>query len=181
MTWLRWFFLGLVVGFGVLALWWRPEYRTKRVAVDFVQQFEAASLRRPNLEVFAVREVMISGVSKPSITVQQPSRIAWDLTVPDHARLEAYLALQEEAWTEAGDGVLFRIGMSSAGTYEEFITQIVNPFEVPADRGWVPVSVDLSPYAGRAVSLIFNTGPGLEGDNRANDLGVWGAPRLVTR
>jgi hypothetical protein len=151
------------------------------VAADFVQQFETASLRRPDPSVFAVREVTISGVAKPAITVQQPSRIAWELTVPEGGWVEAELALQEEAWTGAGDGVLFRIGISFDGRYDELVTQVVNPFAVPEDRRWVPVAVDLTPYVGRAVSLIFNTGSGFEGDNRENDLAVWGAPRLVTR
>lgn len=181
MAWLRWFLLGVIVGGGALGLWWQLERGTQGVAADFVQQFDNASLRRPAPDVFAVRDVTISGVSRPSITVQQPSRIAWDLTLPENARIETEVALQEEAWHAPGDGVLFRIGISLGGRYDELVTLVVNPFERPDDRRWVPVSVDLSPYAGRAVSIIFNTASGSQGDNRDNDLAVWGAPRLVTR
>ncbi|MEO6212527.1 MAG: hypothetical protein ABIP65_02760 [Vicinamibacterales bacterium] len=181
MPWLRWFSLGLILGLGVLGTWWRLNHATRGIATDFVQQFDGASLRRPGPNAFTVRDVTISGLSKPSITVQQPTRIAWDFTVPDNAWVEAELALQEEAWTLPGDGVLFRIGISLDGRYDELVTQVVNPLDRPDDRRWVPVAVDLSPYARRTVSLIFNTGPGSEGDNRDNDLGVWGAPRLVTR
>ncbi|MBA2302679.1 MAG: hypothetical protein H0W08_08600 [Acidobacteria bacterium] len=181
MAWLRWFSLGLLLGLSALSLWRRLDHSTQGIAADFVQQFENASLRRPDPDVFAVRDVSISGLSKPSITVQQPSRIAWDLTVPGNAWVEAELALQEAAWTLAGDGVLFRIGISFDGRYDELVTQVVNPFVLPDDRRWVPVVADLSPYAGRAVSLIFNTRPGLEGDNRDHDLAVWGAPRVATR
>jgi hypothetical protein len=180
-VWLRWFLLGLVLGLGVLGGWWRLDHAQQGVAADFVRQFETARVRRPSPGVFPLGDVTIAGASKPSIAVQQPSRIAWDLTVPDNAWVEAEVGLQEEAWTLAGDGVLFRVGISLDGRYDELVTRVVNPFERAADRGWVPVAVDLSQYAGRDVSLIFNTGPGLEGDNRANDLGVWGAPRLVTR
>lgn len=181
MAWLRWFSLGLLLGLAMLGLWRRLDRGPQGISADFVRQFETATVRRPGPEVFAVREVTISGVSKPSIIVQQPSRIAWDLTMPDHARVETEVALQEEAWTLAGDGVLFRIGISLDGRYDELVTLVVNPSGLPDDRRWVPVAVDLSPYAGRAVSLIFNTGSGAEGDNRDNDLAVWGAPRLVTR
>jgi hypothetical protein len=179
--WVRWFLLGMALGLGGLGLWWRLEHHTQKIAWDFAQQFEAASLRRPGPDVFAVREVTISGVAERSITVQQPSRIAWDVTVPDDGWVETELALEEESWTRAGDGVLFRVGISFDGRYEELVTRVVNPFGVPEDRRWVPIAVDLAPYAGRAVSLIFNTGSGFEGDNRDNDLAVWGAPRLVTR
>ena len=181
LAWLRWFSLGLVVGLATLGLWLRVGHGTRGVAVDFVRQFESASVRRPDREAFAVRDVIVAGESKPSITVQQPTRVAWDLTVPDHAWVETEVALLEEAWTRAGDGVLFRIGISLDGRYDELVNQAVNPFARPDDRRWIPVVVDLSAYGGRAVSVIFNTGPGVEGNNRDNDLGVWGSPRIVTR
>ena len=181
MTWLRWFLLGLVIGLAGLGAWWRLDHATQGIAVDFVQQFDSAALRRPSPEVFGVRPVTIGSVSRPSIVVQQPSRIAWDVTIPSNAWVEAELALQEEAWTIAGDGVLFRVGISLDGRYDELVARVVNPHQLAADRAWVPVAIDLSPYAGRTVSLVFNTTSGLEGDHRAGDLAVWGAPRLVTR
>ena len=181
MTWLRWFALGLILGLSLLVAWRQMTVGPERTVFDFVGQVPAASLRRPSADVFAVREVAVAGSSKRAITVDQPSRIAWDLTVPAHARIEVDLALQESAWTRRGDGVLFRIGIAFEGKYEELVTRVVNPHAQLHDRRWVPVAVDLSPYAGRAASLIFNTGPGLDGDDRENDLAVWGAPRLVIR
>ena len=181
MTWVRWFLLGLIAGLAGLGAWWRLDHATQGLAADFVQQFETASVRRPSAEVFAVGPVTLAGVSRPSIRVQQPSRIAWDVTIPGNAWIETELALEEQAWTIAGDGVLFRIGISLDGRYDELVARLVNPHQVADDRTWVPVAVDLSPYAGRAVSLIFNTAAGLEGDHRDGDLAVWGAPRLVTR
>ena len=43
--------------------------------------------------------------------------------------------------------------------------------------------VDLSAYAGEDVDLIFGTNPSEpgKGDNRDNDLALWGAPRVVVR
>src|SRR5688572_18253440 len=181
MTWVRWFLLGLVAGLAGLGAWWRLDHASQGIAADFVQQFDSATLRRPAPDVFTVGPVTIGSASLPSISVQQPSRIAWDVTIPNNAWMEAELALQEDAWTIPGDGVMFRVGISLDGRYDELVARVVNPHHVAEDRGWVPVAVDLSPYAGRAVSLVFNTASGLEGDNRAGDLAVWGAPRLVTR
>lgn len=181
MTWLRWFLLGLVIGLAGLGAWWRLDHASQGIAADFVQQFDSATVRRPSPEVFAVQSVTLGNFSRPSIVVQQPSRIAWDVMIPDNAWVEAELALQEEAWTIPGDGVMFRVGISLDGRYDELVARVVNPHHVAEDRGWVRVSVDLSPYAGRSVSLVFNTASGLEGDHRAGDLAVWGAPRLVTR
>lgn len=181
MTWLRWFCLGLVAGLAVLGAWWRLDHGPERLAIDFVQQFDAATVKRPSAEVFSIKTVALGSESRSSITVQQPSRIAWDLTIPSHASIEAELGLEERAWTVAGNGVLFRIGISLDGRYDELVARLVNPHQVVEDRRWVRVAVDLSPYAGRAVSLVFNTAAGIEGDHREGDLAVWGAPRLVTR
>ena len=181
MVWLRWFLIGLVAGLGALAGWRVITHRAEHVGLDLVQQFESATVRRPSPEVFAVGDVAIAGVVRRAITVDQPSRIAWDFTMPVGARLQVFLALQEVTWTAPGDGVLFRIGISYDGRYEELVTRAVTPHTRPDDRSWVPVTVDLGPFAGRAVSLIFNTGSGLEGDNRENDLAVWGAPVLMSR
>jgi hypothetical protein len=181
MTWVRWFLLGLVAGLAGLGAWWRLDHASQGIAADFVQQFETATVRRPAPDVFTIQEVTIASVTRPAITVQQPSRIAWDVTIPSNAWVETELGLKEEAWAVPGDGVLFRVGISLDGRYDELAATVVNPYHVPDDRRWVPVSIDLSPYAGRAVSLVLNTASGLEGDNRAGDLAVWGAPRLVTR
>lgn len=58
---------------------------------------------------------------------------------------------------------------------------MVRPQEVAGDRGWLPVELDLSAYTGKSTSLILNTGSGLQGDDRENDLAVWGAPALYGR
>ncbi|MEO6222695.1 MAG: hypothetical protein ABIP90_05555 [Vicinamibacterales bacterium] len=180
MTWVRNYLLGVGLGLCLLAAAWRLDHDPRTVE-DFVQRIDTATIRRPAPEVFSVADVPIGGIAKSSIRVEHPSRIAWDVMVPRHAWVEADLALQEAAWNAPGDGVVFRVGVSHANVYTELLAQVVNPFEQPADRRWVPIAVDLTPYAGRRVSLIFNTRAGLSGDNRTNDLAVWGALRLVTR
>jgi len=131
--------------------------------------------------VFAETDAVVAGQKKRVIAVNEPSRIAWDLEMPGRAWLEVSLALREDVWSAPGDGVLFRVGISFDGRYEELVTRVVNPRAVDADRGWIPVTVDLSPFAGKRASLIFNTAPGLDGDNRENDQALWGEPRVVIR
>jgi hypothetical protein len=178
MQWLMKFGAGLVVG--LVALWGWNYVGSDRgeVTMDFVALLDQASLRRPSPEVFAARRVTLEGEARSAIAVAQASRLAWDLTVPEGAWVEAHLALEESAWNQTGDGVMFRIGVSFDGRYEELLTQVVNPSGVPTDRRWVPVEVALSPYAGRQVSLILNTG---SLDTTDFDLALWGDIRLVTR
>jgi hypothetical protein len=180
MSWLRWFLLGLVLGLSSLATWRLVTTGAERVGFDFVSQVAAASVRRPSPEIFVVGDVSIGGVVRPGISVDQTSRIAWDVTLQDGARLEMFLGLREETWTMPGDGVLFRVGISYDGKYEELLTQVVAPQTTADDRRWVPISIDLAPFAGRQVSVIFNTGPGPQG-NPADDRAVWGRPVLITR
>lgn len=172
------FVAGLVVGLAVLWGWNTLGSHRGEATMDLVAMLDQAALRRPSPEVFATRRVTIGGEARTSVVVAQASRVAWDVTVPAGAWVEAQLALEESVWNQPGDGVMFRIGVSVDGRYDELLTQIVNPSGIPGDRRWVPVEVDLTPYAGRQVSLILNTGAL---DTTDFDLAVWGDLRLVTR
>ena len=77
----------------------------------------------------------------------------------------------------------FYAGVSDGRSFEKLFEQTVNPFANPSERRWIPVTVDLSAYAGEEMEIILNTvasGPGLPADDR-NDLPLWGAPEIVRR
>jgi len=177
MVWLRWFLLGLVAGLGALGFIWRGSFGTGAVGSDFVARVNEAAVRRPSPDIFTVRDVTIGGDTRRSITMAQASRIAWDQVIPEGAWLDVSFGVPEEAGTTPAGGVRFRVGLSFDGHYEEFVTQVVDPHTDPADRHWRSVRVDLSPFAGRTVSLIFNTAPA--GDTPA--LGAWAVLRLMAR
>jgi hypothetical protein len=176
----RWLLVGVLVGVVTLVAWWSVATGGGKVAIDLVAELPNA-LRRPNPEAFLVQDVGLGGVTKQAIAVTQATRITWTEQIPNSAWLEVSLGLREEAWSREGDGVLFRVGVSRAGVYEELVSLVVNPFANPADRQWYPIMLDLSPYAGETVEIIFNTNAGVTGDNAANDLALWGAPRVVVR
>jgi hypothetical protein len=86
--------------------------------------------------------------------------------------------MKPESWDKEGNGVYFFAGVSDGKSFEQLFTQTVNPFKNASERRWIPVSVDLSAYAGEEVEVILNTrssGPGLPDDDR-NDLPLWGTP-----
>lgn len=177
----KWYLLGGIVGLAALFVWTRSPGTTV-VAADLVDRFPQAVQTRPNAQVFTLGNVTVAGRALKSIAVSQASRIVWKETIPSHAWLDVSLALREEAWSKDGDGVLFMVGITAAGKYDELLSLVVNPFGNPADRQWYPLMLDLSPYAGQEVEIIFNTraGPG-ESGTAENDLAVWGAPAIVTR
>ena len=99
----------------------------------------------------------------------------WKVKIPDDGWIKASLGMKPESWDKEGDGVLFRIGVSDGRAFEDLLTLHVDPFHNKSDRRWIPVAVDVSPYAGEEVEVIFNTNnsmPG-KGDDRDNDTALF--------
>lgn len=167
MKWWRSFAMGVLLGGVAWAGWHFATTAESGVVHDLAHRVEVANLRRPNPEVFTVRDVTIGGISRPSIVSSGPSRIAWDITLPRGARVEAYVGVPEAGL--ASGGVLFRIGTSTGKLFEDLITQTVPPATGASE--WTFMAADLSHLSGRKISLIFNTG----------GPGIWGAPRVVVR
>jgi hypothetical protein len=154
-------------------------------AIDLIAllpQAERRSTPAPPDQAIKAVTVTIDGEPKPSILEQPQSRITFRVTPQASAWFTAALAVDPSAWDQEGDGVLFRLGVSGAGAeYEELLNQHVDPRANKSDRRWIPVSVDLSAWAGREINLILSTNasvPGRSVDLR-NDLALWGAPVLV--
>lgn len=130
------------------------------------------------IEAFSVYDATVGGTTRRVVYARSPGRIIWTMTPPPASELRAWLALRPEAFTQEGNGVVFRIGVSDGRSYRESVTRHVNPFVVLDDRRWIPVVVDLRPFAGRSVDIVFNTDPsphGVPADGR-NDLALWGEP-----
>ena len=170
MKWWRSYAMGLVLGGVGWVVWNMATTAGRGVVHDLAQRVDAASLRRPNPEVFSARDVIIGGISRPSIAASGPSRIAWDITLPKGAWVEAYVGLPDTG-PPPGGGVLFRIGTSTGKLFEDLVQQVVQPSTAPGENQWTFVAADLSHLSGRTISLIFNTG----------GPGIWGAPRVVVR
>jgi hypothetical protein len=133
--------------------------------------------------MFKVGPETVGGQTKTAIFSHASSRLIFsDVTVPDNGRLRAFIAVKEEAWTQESDGVLFRFGVDD-GHYDELLNQMVDPRHNANDRGWLPVDIDLTAYAGQKVKLIFNTNTSLpgKGDNPGYDFAVWGEPAVIAR
>lgn len=127
----------------------RDRDRTQVRAVDLIFHFKDAE-RRPLGGTFEIREHTFGGRSRASLIVPNGSRIAWNLLVPHRARLQIYAGVPAVSGSVAA---VFRLGISDGRKYETLIEQRVSSEE--AAKGWVPVSADLSFYAGRKFSLFY--------------------------
>lgn len=177
--------LYLIVGIAVLvglAGWWFLRSGDENVAVDLVQQLPGAR-QQPNAEALSVTDVKLNDQTKRSISVQNVpagTRITWHATIPDNGWLKASLGIREDGWSVSGDGVEFSIGVSDSQNYDELLRLTINPFTNASDRRWNDISLDLSPYAGETVDIIFNTRSGPKADSNG-DFAVWGEPRVVVQ
>jgi hypothetical protein len=169
---------------GVAGYLWLRQDGAGDGSLDLVEAFRAAEKRTPMdpALAFSMDPQTIQGVTKPAVYAHPPSRITYhDVKVPPRARLELFLALKEDAWSKETDGVYFRVGVAHRDTYKDLVTRNIDPFRVAGDRGWVPISIDLSEYAGETIKVIFNTHESLPGvvPNGMYDFAVFGAPRVV--
>lgn len=151
------------------------------IVVAFADDLTRATEIRPSADVFRVVDVSLNGVSRRAVYVSTQSRLIFTETIPDHGWLDVALGVREEAWARENSGVLFMVGVSADGKYEELVSVIVNPFGNPADRQWLPIKLDLSPWVGQSVQLIFNTRISHPGGTETPHLALWGDPAIVTR
>lgn len=87
------------------------------------------------------------------------------------------VGLLPEAWDKS-DGVTF-LAVVSEGTHTKtLVERHIEPRRNQAERGWVPIRVDLTGYQGKTVKLLLGTQPG-PANQAAHDWAVWKDPRLV--
>ena len=178
-------FIAVVVVAAVAYYFWNNG-GGEAIAIDLVEAAPNAEFRptEKKAEMFKVAPQTIAGETKPAVFTHAASRLIFkDVTIPDGGRLRMFIAVHENAWTQDGsDGVLFRFGVDD-GHYDELLNQHVDPRHNANDRGWLPVDIDLSAYAGQTVKLIFNTNTNLPGRevNTAFDQAIWGEPAIISR
>jgi hypothetical protein len=163
----------------VAAAGWFLMRRGSAERIDLLAQFEQAEKGAG----FTVVDATLSGETKRAIAAPANGRIKFRVRVPDDGWLKVSLGMKPEAWTTEGNGVYFFAGVSDGRAFEELFNQTLNPFANASERRWIPVTVDLSAYAGEEMEVILNTrasGPGGPADDRG-DMPLWGLPEIVRR
>jgi hypothetical protein len=172
-----WIIAALVV-LGGLVAWLALRQESENVVVNFIDDFGKAVESRPAGDTFAIADTTLAGQTKRAMTAKTPSRIAWAVTIPENAWLVVSAGLVEEAWTVAGDGVVFRISLND----DEVLNMVVDPYGDPSARRWNDFEVDLAEFAGETMNVYLKTFTSPPGKNNPDgDLPVWGEPRIVVR
>jgi hypothetical protein len=159
--------------------WWMFR-RGSAERVDLIALYDKA---QKDGAPYSLIDATLAGVTKKAILAPPNGRIHFKVKVPEDGWLKVSLGMKPESWDKEGNGVYFFAGVSDGRTFEQLFTQTVNPFANPSERRWIPVTVDLSAYAGEEIEILLNTrssGKDLPPDDR-NDLPLWGAPEIVRR
>lgn len=117
-------------------------------AADLLRHFQDAE-RRPLQGAFELKEHTFAGVPRASLVVPPESRVTWKLFVPHRGRLQMFVAFADAS----AASVAVRVGVSDGRVYNTIVERTVTSAD--AERGWVPLDVDLSTYAGRKWSLFY--------------------------
>ncbi len=152
------------------------------VAIDLLARVASAkkqtSVNAP--DQWQVLDETIGGETKKAIYVTPPVRLTFErVLVPDDGWLRVSFGIRETAWEQSADGVLFNVIVSDGRKADVLVEQHLDPLHNPNDRRWIPINLDLSPYAGQEVDVIFNTrsGPGKSTDSRY-DWALLGQPEI---
>jgi hypothetical protein len=159
--------------------WWMFR-RGSAERIDLLAMYDQAEKKGG---AFGLIDATLAGETKKAISAPANGRIIFHVKVPNDGWLKVSLGVKPEAWTVEGNGVYFYAGVSDGRSFEKLFDQTVNPFANAAERRWIPVTVDLSAYAGEDMEVILNTvasGPGGPPDDRG-DMPLWGAPEIVRR
>ena len=149
--------------------------------VDLLAQFDRA--QKDGAGPYSVVDATLAGDAKRAILAPPNGRVHFKVRVPDDGWLKVSLGMKPESWDKEGNGVYFFAGVSDGRSFEKLFEQTLNPFANPSERRWIPVTVDLSAYAGEEMDIILNTvvgGPGVPPDDRG-DMPLWGAAEIVRR
>jgi len=164
----------------------RPSDRTARVAVsDVCLTREYLPMAEGTMTTEQGPPVQVAEETRPAIIAPAPTRLRWVVEVSARpSALSVGYAVLPDAWTKSRDGVGFVIAAEDRGKRRDLFTAFLNPGAKREDRRWFDAEIDLTPFAGRQVTFVFDTLGGVPGDAQADtryDWAVWSAPRIRPR
>jgi len=157
------------------------------IDIDLLSTLALAEKRPPASadNAFFVRDVQVGGRTIPAVFVPQPSRVTWTVRIPRRATLTAYAGLMPDGSGKYAGDAVFRVGVSGGKLYEKVYERRLTPNTVEADRAFVPITVDLSAWAGWQWSLFYRPSETAWGivfsvdGTKSSDTPLWVAPSIT--
>jgi arylsulfatase A-like enzyme len=118
------------------------------------------------------KPLRINDVIQKVLPAWAPSRLSFHVAIPKSPRLRFSYAVLAEG--DAPGGVEFSVRVGADTVWRGH----VDPVGHPAHQRWLPGDVDLAPYSGRTVDLIFETRVAERATNPPR--AFWGDPALTS-
>ena len=157
----------------------RGELLDRITLINLVDKFGEVQDDQPSDPTSEVMDFKIlNEPAYPTIRMAPPGRLIYTLTLPaSPVCLRFDTAMFQDSWSWGGDGASFSVAVTSqdgnsSKVFEETISNS------PEDQHWHDHIIDLNQYAGQAIRLSFEIGPGPNGDF-TGDWAGWGMPRIV--
>jgi hypothetical protein len=133
-----------------------------------------------NAPLVSVSTFTIEGDARRVLYMHPTSSVIYTLRLPIHAHLQTSLALDPQTWQPGnGDGVEYIVYLKAAdGRSHTLFDRYIDPKNIPDDRKWHDLSIDLSAYGGQEITLTLTTLPGPKGD-ATYDWSGWANPQIV--
>jgi len=121
--------------------------------------------------------VVIFGRVYRSIVALPSSTIRWEVDVPRGAHVRFGAAMRPDVWDKVSDGIQMFVSIEADGVSTRVVEHTLAPMFVETHKNLHPSDVRLDPWAGKRVTIVFETTPERWG-NAVNDVPVWVNPRI---
>jgi len=118
-----------------------------------------------------------------SMRAYPPCSYSSAVTVPQNPILYFGYGIRKGAWNKPGDGVTFKVSAVENGTMTVLFKKYINPKKNDDHRKWFEEAIDISNYAKRKVTFIFETKsspPDSRGSDRESDYAVFSTPIIYS-
>jgi hypothetical protein len=161
---------------------WGEPTIVQPVAFDFLAALPSARHSAADAKHARRDRLTIDHEPRPILFLHPPAQVTYRVNVPERAGLHFGLGMDPAVWSpDKGDGVAYNLYVrlpDDATVLHRLFHHTLDPKNDPHDRHWLDRVVDLSPYGGQRVDLVFEALPGPAGD-ASYDWGGWSTPVLV--
>jgi tetratricopeptide (TPR) repeat protein len=162
--------------------WGEPRI-VQPIAYDFLANLSSAVLEDGVTEDQVRQDTFsIDNEQRQVLFIHPTNRVSYSLNLPDQSVLAFGIGMDPEVWSpDHGDGVDYKVFIrphAQPTTLYQVFHRYIDPKNHAEDRRWFDELVDLSQFGGQLVDLIFEAGPGPEG-NLNFDRGGWSSPVLL--
>ena len=119
-----------------------------------------------------VRKQFLSLYPNTSGSTQYVDTAYYKCTLPPEGALLSFtIGVDPSQWSQEGDGVEFLVLVEDDAHVDELFQRYSNPKSNHEERQWSSREIDLTPYGGKEITIIFKVKAGPHDDNRYDQCG----------